>query len=139
MKRAGVDAKVTLGASAVLVAVIGLVASQAASAPRPAAGRAATLGELHYLATEVATQEPSWRSRSEESFPGDHWSQRDDFHAQERDKVKDLAGAQKLPVEQVLRAVDADVRALRSRLGPNVTADPRGARAVPCKPRPIYD
>lgn len=139
MKRVGVDAKVTLGASALLVAVVGLVASKAASAPPPPPGRAATLGELHHLATEVATQEPNWRNRSEESFPGDHWSQRDDFHAQERDKVKDLAGAQKLPVEQVLRAVDQDVRALRSRLGPTMTADPRGARAVPCKPRPFYD
>lgn len=128
--------RVSLAASLVLVSVVGLVASRAASAPRTAPARIASAGELRYLATEVATQEPAWRLKSEQSFPSDHWSQRDDFHAQERDKLKELADAQKLPVEQVLRAVDLDVRAAHK---PGMDADPRGARAVPCKPRPFYD
>jgi hypothetical protein len=133
--------RVSFAASLVLVATMGLVASQAASAPAPSAGRTATPGELRTLSTDIATQESNWRTRSEQSFPGDDWSQRDDFHAQERDKVNELAAAQKLPVEQVLRAVDLDVRASARHGGaaPGSDADPRGARAVPCKPRPFYD
>lgn len=129
------DLRITAVAVVVLVVTVDFVAGKARSAPRAPAGRIATIGEARYVATAIATEEPGWRNKSEESFPGDHWSQRDDFHAQERDKAKDLASSQKLPIEQVLRAIDEDVRASR-RVG---AADPRGAKAVPCKPRPVYD
>ncbi len=129
--------KVTIASLVVLAGSVVFVASRAESAPRPDVGRRATVGEARYFAGSVATDEPHWRNKSVESFPGDLWSQRDDFHAQERDRVKDLSEKQKIPVEQVLRAVDEDVRASARR--PGVVGDPRGARAVPCKPRPVYD
>ncbi len=131
-----IDFRITAVAVVVLVVTVDFVAGKARSAPRAPAGRVATVGESRFIATAIAAEEPAWRNKSEESFPGDHWSQRDDFHAQERDKAKELASSQKLPIEQVLRAIDEDVRASH-RAG--TAADPRGAKAVPCKPRPVYD
>lgn len=133
------DAKITAASLVVLAVAVIAVARGAATAPAPPPGRIATVGEMRFIALSVATEETGWRNKSVESFPGDHWSQRDDFHAQERDKVKDLASSQKLPVEQVLRAIDEDVRSSRRGVRPTQDGDPRGARAVPCKPRPVYD
>lgn len=140
------DARITAASAIVVAAAFVVVTAGAARAPAPPEGRAATLGEATFVATVVAGEEPAWRAKSEQSFPGDDWSQRDDFHARETAKVHELAASQKLPVEQVLRAVDEDVRAtarrtdaLSARLGRELHVDPRGARAVPCKPRPFYD
>jgi hypothetical protein len=77
------------------------------------------------------------RDRAAESFPGDAWSQSDDFHAHEARQIRELAHQRHVTVEEVLRAIDDDLhapeRARRSDHGS------RGVTAVPCKPRPFYD
>jgi hypothetical protein len=118
----------------VLVGSTALVVARASSAPAPAPPKRATDAERTSLAMTLASEEPSWRASSEESFPQDNWSQRDDFHAREAQEIRELARARGVPYEDVLRAVDDDLHA-RGR----ATGEARGARAVPCKPRPFYD
>jgi hypothetical protein len=122
-------------AGAVTLACGALVVVRAAMAPEmaPAAGRAdaATRGAI---ARDIAGLEPSWRGEAEEAFPSDLWSQRDDFHAREAQRVREIAADKSVPVEDVLRAVDEDLHSI-----PHAAAEVRGTRAVPCKPRPFYD
>lgn len=89
-------------------------------AERAAVGRAA------------AEREPEWRAKSARSFPEDHWSQDDDFHASELSWVRSEAGARGVPPSEIFRAIDEELRRHPPR-------PPRKATASPCKPRPFYD
>ena len=124
---AAVSALVLVGSTAVVVV-------RASSAPVPGPERRATDADRASLAMTIAAEEPAWRASSAESFPEDNWSQRDDFHAREAQKIRELARARGIPYEDVLRAVDDDLHARGK-----TTGEARGARAVPCKPRPFYD
>ncbi|MCY1033014.1 hypothetical protein OV207_16200 [Corallococcus sp. BB11-1] len=81
----------------------------------------------------AAAEEPRWRAQSLHNFPGDRWSQDDDFSASERQWATGEAERRKVPVEEVFRAVDDELRAS----GP--LRPPRKATAAPCKPRAFYD
>ncbi len=119
----------------VVVAFGALVVWRASAAPAPAAAPArADVAMRGELAADVAATEDGWRGQAEEAFPLDAWSQRDDFHAREQLRIRDLAASRGVPVEDVLRAVDEDLHSI-----PHAASERRGARAVPCKPRPFYD
>jgi hypothetical protein len=128
-------------ASGVAVLVIVLcsayVAWGAAVAPAPSPGRRATAAEQGMLAKEVASSERAWKDETAQSFPSDFWSQSDDFHGREFNRVFELKRGHGFRVEDVLKAVDDDVH--RRPASSPFDADPRDARAVPCKPRPVYD
>ncbi|TQF09504.1 hypothetical protein FJV41_44275 [Myxococcus llanfairpwllgwyngyllgogerychwyrndrobwllllantysiliogogogochensis] len=81
----------------------------------------------------AAEAEPHWRRRSMHSFPGDHWSQDDDFGASERGWVMNEARRRDVPVTDVFDAIDTELRSAAPIL------PPRKASASPCKPRPFYD
>ena len=82
----------------------------------------------------MAAQEQSFRQRAERNFPGDAWSQDDDFHAHEQQLARRLAQQHGISLGQVLRAWDDELRRL-SRSGP----DPKPRNSVPpCRPRPVY-
>ena len=81
----------------------------------------------------AAAEEPGWRQRNRQSFPGDHWSQDDDFGASERQWMLDEARRRGVPVTDVARAIDEELHAASPVL------PPRKASASPCKPRPFYD
>ena len=108
-----------------------LVTARAVGAPAPVPKRSPTDAERRAIAAEIAAAEPDWEKDTAKTFPADHWSQSDDFHGHEYRKVVDVAEDAGVPIEEVLRAVDDDLHR-----GPH---EDRRARAVPCKPRPIYD
>jgi hypothetical protein len=81
----------------------------------------------------AAREEPEWRRKSRQSFPGDAWSQDDDFGASERQWAVDEARRRGVPVTDVLWAIDEELHASSPVL------PPRKATASPCKPRPFYD
>lgn len=125
--------RTTLPALAVIMACAGTVAWRAAHATTPPVTRADP-GLRQSLAGNVQVNEPSWRAQSAEAFPADNWSQSDDFHAREASQIRELSRERKVPYEEVIRAIDEDLHR-----HPAPDSDPRGARAVPCKPRPFYD
>jgi hypothetical protein len=124
-------------ATLVIVLCGGYVAFAAATAPPPPPGRPATAEERKGLANDIAGHERAWEDDAMRGFPSDLWSQRDDFHGLEFRGVFDVKGAHGVRLEDVLKAVDDDVH-LRQATSPS-DSDPRDARAVPCKPRPVYD
>ncbi len=82
---------------------------------------------------EAARQaEPQWRVNTMRRFPQDLWSQEDDFHATERQWAVTAAAQRNVPVSDVFRAVDEDLR--RHEVSP-----PRKANASPIKPRAYYE
>jgi hypothetical protein len=83
------------------------------------------------IAQRLAEAEPAARARSRLSFPGDRWSQDDDFHNHERRLVHHLAARHGLDRAAVLAILDADLRSGR--------VPGRLSGAAPCKPRPFYE
>jgi hypothetical protein len=112
--------------------VVAIVVHGAATAPAPPTLRRATADERAHFAQQIAMHEDEWRRGGAADFPTDAWSQRDAFHNHEMGMVRDLAGAAKVPAEDVLRAIDEDLH----RPKPGVD---RSAEVVPLKPRPIFD
>lgn len=133
------DLRLNVVAVAVALACTGIVVARVRSAPRGPTGPAATAEQRAMFAASVAGDEPAWRRQAEQDFPSDLWSQRDAFHGQEAQSVRDLAGPAHVPFEEVIRAVDDDIHRASARPGADTTAVDRSARAVPCKPRPFYD
>jgi hypothetical protein len=84
----------------------------------------------------IAAEEREWARLAVQAFPEDDWSMRDDFHSRETRRMRELAKQHGVPLEDVLRAVDDDLHLAGARAD---SPDFRGARAVPCKPRPFYD
>lgn len=127
----------TLLALAVFLGLTGYVASSVATAPRPDPGHAATEQQESSCAANVAGNEAEWVKQSAQDFPSDAWSQRDAFHGHEATKIRELARANRIPYEEVIRSVDEDVHRMHAfDTTKNVS---RSAVAVPCKPRPFYD
>ncbi|MFP2933078.1 hypothetical protein ACLESO_49605, partial [Pyxidicoccus sp. 3LG] len=104
----------------------------AATSELPPPERRLSEAERIQVGRAAAAEEPGWRRASRKSFPGDHWSQDDDFGASERRWAVDEARRRGVPVTDVLGAIDAELHS-----GPVVP--PRKATASPCKPRPFYD
>ena len=127
-------------ASTVIVAAVALVAAKVALAPSPDAGRVATPAERAALADAIAKSESAWLVETEQAFPSDRWSQSDDFHGREYKAVVGKAREAGVRIEDVLRGIDDDIhQSAAPAAGARPLPDPRSARAVPCKPRPIYD
>ena len=106
------------------------VGIRAATAPAPPAPRVLSPAERRELAASLARQEPYWQDYSERHFPGDRWSQDDDFFNLEQQAVRSLAQSRGTSPATVLLGIDELLRAAPS--GRKVTASP-------CKPRPFYD
>lgn len=113
-----------------LCAIIGAVRVFTSDVPPPPRRLDAT--ERAELGRAAAAAEPGWRTRSRHSFPGDHWSQDDDFGASERGWVMREAGQRGVPPTDVFRAIDEELHAAP-------VLPPRKATASPSKPRPFYD
>jgi len=115
----------------VLTALFSVVAiGRALAAPVPPPARALSAAERREVAQALAAQEPRWRAAAEKLFPGDLWSQDDDFFNQEHRAVRQMAAARGTSPGEILRAVDEELR--RAPAG-------RKIGAVPVKPRPFYD
>jgi hypothetical protein len=127
---APVAASIAIGA-----ACVAIVVSKAASAPTPAAARPIRPDERAHYAMNVSVNEDEWQRLSAENFPGDNWSERDDFHSREASRIRELAKERGASYEDLLRAIDEDLHK-----GAGTKANERrNVRAVPCTPRPFYD
>jgi hypothetical protein len=131
------DLRTSLPAAAVALGCVLVVTVKTAVAPDPPPRRVATSEERIELAEAVAGMERDWTTETTQNFPADNWSQRDDFHGREYQKVQELVSEKGIRTEDVLRAIDDDIHRRRAKT-PDA-ADDRHARAVPCKPRPFYD
>jgi hypothetical protein len=132
-----VDLLTQIGGFAVAIACTAIVVVRAATAPAPAPLRPATAAERAHFAATVASHEDDWRAHAAADFPADNWSQRDSFHGQEANTVRDLAGTARVSYEDVLRAIDDDLH--RPRDPRRARANDRIVNAVPCQPRPIFE
>jgi hypothetical protein len=86
------------------------------------------------VARAVRDAEPGFRRNALEMFPGDPWSQGDQFAAQERTLVEKLSKDERMRPGAIFDVIDRDVK----RGHPTSFARARG-RAAPCMPRPFYD
>ncbi len=82
----------------------------------------------------MAADERKMRRDAAKDFPADAWSQDDAFHNFEFKKARDVASDKKMPLEDVLSAIDEGMREHWPR--------PRGVvmnpSVPPCRPRPIH-
>lgn len=114
-----------------ILALIGSTAIYRATRPFPASKlekHKTTL--LPNVGAMIAREESTWVHNAVDNFPGDLWSQRDDFHNQEQQFARELADRFHISLSYVFLSIDKSVR----ERGPSDLA-----KAVPCKPRPFYD
>jgi hypothetical protein len=107
-----------------------LVVAVTAAAPPP--GAAADERVQRDAFRVIANDEPASRGKSAHSFPGDLWSQDDDYHGQEAKKMRSFAGERQIRLDDVIRAVDDGMKqgwAPRALMKPGVP---------PCRPRLDY-
>lgn len=133
------DLRTNLIALGVVVGCVGAVTLRVISAPEPDVRRHATAPERVALARAIAVDERKWMKESVKAFPSDRWSQRDDFHARERQRMFELSNEMGVRIEEVIRAVDDDIHLRRSSDAWPLGAPDRNAQAISCKPRPFYD
>lgn len=116
-----------------LLAVLNLIALvRASSATHTGPTRTLSDAEQRAVGRAAAAHEPHWRRESRFSFPGDAWSQDDDFQNRERSWVFSEANQRGVSPREIFRAIDVDLHA-------HPPSPPRKATASPCKPRPFYD
>ena len=111
--------------AACLVVVIGVI-----RAPTGSVARRLSEEERKAVGGDLAALEPAWLDHAVNGFPGDSWSQEDDFARAEYDKALSEAGRLGVHVGDVLRAADESLRAQSAG---------RRVGVSPCKPRPFYD
>lgn len=109
------------------------VFARAAVAPVPPSGRALSPAERQAVGRAIARREPAWERQVRLHFPGDDWSQDDDFHALELQSARREAARYGVSAGEVLRAIDEELRAR------NGEQPGRRRGAARCKPRPFYD
>jgi len=118
--------KILIGVVAVLACV------RAATAKPPADGGAMNDAVARDVYRDVTSRERSMRRDAAVKFPGDLWSQDDDFHERENERVRALAGDKGVRLTDVVRAIDDGMRA---RWPTNVQPV---AIVPPCRPRLSY-
>jgi hypothetical protein len=121
-------------AHACTMALIATALVRAVSAPTPPPGERASDALRRETFAQIAAEEPSMRAAAAHEFPGDAWSQDDDFHQREQKMARSVAAKNGVRLGDVLRALDDGLRegwppAPRVHLSPGVP---------PCRPRLSY-
>jgi hypothetical protein len=83
---------------------------------------------------EVTDKEPEERRAAARRFQGMLWSQQDEFHAKERQAMRNWAGAHHVTLSSVVSALDRGMRE-RWPVSPNVVVS---QKVIPCRPRLTY-
>lgn len=117
----------------IVLCVVTLVAVvRAATATPPDDGNAITEAAAREVYRDVTSRERSMRREAAVKFPGDLWSQDDDFHERENEQVRSLAKSKSMRFSDVVRAIDDGMRAhWPSSVQPIATVPP-------CRPRLSY-
>lgn len=121
-----------LPAWGLLAALNVIVLVRVLSAERTGPTRSLSEAEQSAVGRAAAALEPTWRRETRRAFPGDNWSQDDDFQNRERAWVFGEARLRDVTPREIFRAIDVDLHA-------HPPSPPRKATASPCKPRPFYD
>jgi hypothetical protein len=108
------------------------VVVRAATAEAPRLPRAANQAQIEALAEEAGRLEGAWGEDGRRAFPGDLWSQDDDFHHKEMEWARGAARRLGVRLGDALKAIDRGLRAAAA-------GTPLRATVPPCKPRPFYD
>jgi hypothetical protein len=116
-------------------AVLGVTVGWVQQVPALTPGADGSPEQRAAVADELRASEPAFRRDALERFPGDLWSQGDQFGAQERGLVLKLAGSHGMRPGAVLDAIDRDVKS-HAYDGPQLCD--RG-RVAACMPRPFYE
>jgi hypothetical protein len=116
----------------VVVGVLLVASVRAATAEPPQAPARLDDAARQAAFRQFASREGRQRARAERKFPGDAWSQDDDFHAVEMQQARAIARRQRVSLGEVLRALDDGMRGDWPKSGEMKTTVP------PCRPRPIY-
>ena len=118
----------------IVVAVVATLAMlRAATAPTPPAPAKPIDEKMAREAyRDVTTRERQTRREAAVKFPGDPWSQDDDFHEKENEEVRSFAGSHELRLSDVVRAVDDG---MRERWPASMQPNPK---VPPCRPRLSY-
>lgn len=122
----------TMAAWLVPSAVIACAVVRVLTTPPPLPPDSPDERTAHRIFDAVAAAEPSWRARAAGNFPGDLWSQDDDFHAMEAQRAAQQAGTNRIAIGDVLRVIDEGMHAGWQR---SASIQPTVA---PCRPRPVY-
>jgi hypothetical protein len=117
-----------IGAMAALVMTVAAT-SRPVHVPGPASP-----ARLHELYDTNVAKEPSERQDSARSFRGSPWSQDDDFHGKETNRVKDFAKVHDVSISSLLDGIDTGMREKWATPSNNV---PRPT-VMPCRPRLTY-
>lgn len=116
--------------------IVGLVAIaavvRATTAPTPDPGKPLDAIGAHDAYRDVVGRERTMRRDAAVKFPGDLWSQDDDFHQREADTMRSFSSARSVHLSEVLRAVDDGIR--EHWLSPVQPI----ATVPPCRPRLSY-
>jgi hypothetical protein len=122
----------------VILGVVALVAiARAATGAPPSSVAKATKPMTPELARDayrdITSRERGMRRDAAVKFPGDLWSQDDDFHERENESTRSFAGSHEVPLESVVRAIDDGMR----EHWPTTGGTPQ-ATVPPCRPRLSY-
>ncbi len=116
------------------LALVAAALIRAATAPVPADAPPATVAARRAAFVEMADQEPADRKEAAHAFPGDLWSQDDDFHSREQKHARAVATKRGMTLADVLGAIDDGLRE-RWPPFPRITLKPG---VPPCRPRLSY-
>jgi hypothetical protein len=118
-----------------LEVVIIRTTSPASLPPIPYGATAARFGvpeaERRAIWLELTKHEPQWRQEAARKFPGDAWSQQDDYSSYVVHHVLELASAHRLHYSVVYMILDEGIR----RHWPGPDGKPLVAVPVPLRPR----
>jgi hypothetical protein len=116
-----------------IAVVASLAMLRAATAPTPPAPTKPIDEKMAREAyRDVTNRERQTRREAAVKFPGDPWSQDDDFHEKENEAVRNFSSAHELRLSDVVRAVDDG---MRERWPTPIQPNPK---VPPCRPRLSY-
>jgi hypothetical protein len=115
-----------------VVALLTISVVRAVTARAPANGERITPELAHRAYHDITSSERKMRREAALAFPGDPWSQDDDFHSMVQDEVRKFATLYHTSIADVLRALDDGMKeGWPAEVRPN-------PRVPPCRPRMSY-
>lgn len=117
---------------ALIVVVASLAIGRVATAKPPESGKPITEAQAHDAYRDVTSRERTMRRDAAVKFPGDPWSQDDDFHERENEEIRSFSGTHGIRLSDVVRSVDDG---MRERWLTPVQPYPK---VPPCRPRLSY-
>ena len=116
----------------VIVVALSLALVRVATARPPAKVKAIDDKTAHEAYRDITSRERTMRRDAAVKFPGDPWSQDDDFHERENEQVRTFATSRELRLSDVVRSVDDG---MRERWPTSIVPNPK---VPPCRPRLSY-